>query len=431
MYLLLLFSLFFSAIVSAQYTGNALESAPHAPRAAGVKTDDRIKTYERLIAASPTSLPLKNKLAALYIQKTRETSDYSYLERADKLLAQVLATDPKEYEARRLKNLVEMNRHNFTIVAASARELSKIAPKDTQNWGTLGDALMEMGEYKEAGEAFQKMVDLRPNMFSYNRLAYYRFVTGDAAGAITMMSQAAQDNSLYPENKAWYLVELGNLYFKTGKWAEAERTYRTAIETFSGSHGAHAGLGSALAAQGRIAEAIESYKRAQSITPLPQYAGALSDLYALAGNKEESRKQVEMVDVAAKLEKAANQKANRTLAILYANQERNLPEALALAEADLKVRKDVYTWDALAWALYKNKKLEQARQASSEALKAGTPEALFYYHAGMIARAAGDPAEAEKLLEKALALNSRFDPRQAQIAQTTLQEIAARASATK
>ena len=57
----------------------------------------------------------------------------------------------------------------------------------------------------------------------------------------------------------------------------------------------------------------------------------------------------------------------------------------------LKLRHDVYTYDALAWALYKNQRIEEAARASDEALKLGAPEALFYYHAGMIANAMGIP----------------------------------------
>jgi len=117
-------------------------------------------------------------------------------------------------------------------------------------------------------------------------------------------------------------------------------------------------------------------------------------------------------------------KANRTLALVYANQDRNLPGALQLAQADFEVRQDVYTYDALAWALFKNKRYEEARKASDQSLKLGTPEAQFFYHAGMIANALGDRAAARTQLEKALRLNTGFDIRQAAIARQTLAALA-------
>ena len=49
------------------------------------------------------------------------------------------------------------------------------------------------------------------------------------------------------------------------------------------------------------------------------------------------------------------------------------------------MRQDVYTYDALAWTLYKNKQCSEAQQATERALKMDTPEPSFYSHAGMIA----------------------------------------------
>ena len=116
--------------------------------------------------------------------------------------------------------------------------------------------------------------------------------------------------------------------------------------------------------------------------------------------------------------RANQEKTNRNLALVFADQDRNF--ALELAQAELEVRGDVYTYDALAWALCKNGKLVEAARAAGQALQFGTPEPTFYYHAGMIAHALGNKAEAAKYLERALALNPAFDPRHAEIARTTL-----------
>jgi tetratricopeptide (TPR) repeat protein len=387
-------------------------------------TDQRIALYERWVAADPNSVSSQTLLAGAYIQKTRETTDYDYLNRASKIIDKVLAKK-KDYEALRLRNVVEMNLHHFSKVVEYAGAMTRSAPTDPQNWGALGDALLEMGRYDDARAAFEKMMSIRANLFSYNRLAFYRFVTGDVDGGIAMMQQAVEAGARFPENKAWCLVELGNMYFKTGKLPDAAHAYRDAIATFPTLHTAYAGLASVQAAEGNLAAAIGSYKRAQSITPMVQYAGALHDLYDATGKKAEAQQQADLVDVTAKLEEASNMKANRTLALVYANQDRNLPGALKLAQADFEVRQDVYTYDALAWALFKNKRYDEARKASEQSLKLGTPEAQFFYHAGMIANALGDRAAARTQLEKALRLNAGFDIRQAAIARQTLAAITA------
>ena len=402
-----------SSASSAQIPG--LKSAP-------ATADERIALYERWVSADPANIGNQTLLAGAYIQKTRETTDYSYLDRASKIVERVLA-QTRDYEALRLRNLIELNLHHFSKVVEYAREMTRSAPSDPQNWGSLGDALLETGDYPAAFEAFQRMLSIRRNLFSYNRMAYYRFITGDSEGGIAMMRDAVQAGARYPENKAWCLVELGGMYFKTGRWREARQAYSEAIETFPALHAAHAGLGSVLAAQGDLPQAIESYKRAQSITPLVQYAGVLHDLYASSGRKAEAQHQADVVDLIAKLESASNIKANRTLALVYANQDRNLAVSLDLAQADFEVRQDVYTYDALAWALYKNKRYHEARQASEKALKLGTPEAMFHFHGGMIANALNDGATASACLKKALQINPGFDVRQAAVARKTLAEI--------
>ena len=51
---------------------------------------------------------------------------------------------------------------------------------------------------------------------------------------------------------------------------------------------------------------------------------------------------------------------NRELALFYADHDMKLKDALALAQKELEVRHDVYTWDARAWTLYKNGKAKEA-----------------------------------------------------------------------
>jgi len=285
---------------------------------------------------------------------------------------------------------------------------------------------MELGRYDDAADAYQKMVTLRPDQSSYNRASYFRWVTGDATGAIAIMQQAIASGSPAAENTAWCLVDLGNLYFKTGRLGKAEQAYRSAMKTFVGYYPAYAGLGRVQSAQGKLREAIESYQRAQSAVPMPEYAEALSNLYERTGRKAEARRQLDLIEIVDKMARANNEKTNRNLALVFADQDQNLARALELAQAETGVRGDVYTYDALSWTLYKNGRPEEAQQAVAKALQFGTQEPAFYYHAGLIAAALDKRAEAAKYLERALALNPHFDVRQAEIAENTLRSLQSR-----
>ena len=388
-----------------------------------LKTDDRITYLQKVVAAKPDSLHAKVLLAGANVQKMRETTDFGYIERASKLLDSVLTTDAKNYEARRLRTEIQLEYHQFSKAAASSRELIGMNASDPWNWGTLGDALIEMGDYDQGADSFQKMMDLRPDLSSYNRAAHYRFLTNDAKGAVEVMQHAVSAGSSSPENVAWCLVELGHIYFKTDQLLAAENSYRKALMYFPGSHAAHAGVGRVQAAQGNLDDAINSYTKARTATPMPDYAAALGDLYEAKGLKKEAAQQAQFVDAIYQLMRANKEKANRNLSLIYSDHNRNLGAALELAEAELDVRKDIYTYDALAWALYKHKRYDEAEAASIKARKLETPEPAFYYHAGMIAAARNKTEEARANLQKALALNPKFDFVQARLAAEKLQEL--------
>jgi tetratricopeptide (TPR) repeat protein len=85
-----------------------------------------------------------------------------------------------------------------------------------------------------------------------------------------------------------------------------------------------------------------------------------------------------------------------------------LAEALDLAQKELEVRHDIYTWDALAWALYKNGKLTEAASASEKATRFGTRDSLILFHAGMIAEKLGQREQARSDLTEALQINPHF-----------------------
>jgi Tfp pilus assembly protein PilF len=97
-------------------------------------------------------------------------------------------------------------------------------------------------------------------------------------------------------------------------------------------------------------------------------------------------------------------------------------EAYAYAVKENAVRHDVFGADAVAWTALKAGKVDVAQSAIKDALKFGTKEARLLYHAGMIARAAGDLNGSREFLKQALALNPQFDPLQAQLARKALEQ---------
>jgi tetratricopeptide (TPR) repeat protein len=390
--------LLFTAFAAAQSSSpdriaGALQERVLADQAARLKTDDRISLYNAMVQERPENLHYQVLLAGAYIQKMRETTDFSYVDRASKILERVLAADSSNYEALRLRTEVELERHNFKRVVEYSMQLTAIGPQDPWNWGTLGDAYIEIGDYDKAADSYQKMMNLRPDLSSYNRAAHYRFLMNDMAGAIDIMKRAIDAGSTSPENIAWCWVELGGYYLKTNRLGEAEHAYTNALRTFPHYHPALAGLGKVYKAEDKTSAAIESFTQAQAIVPLPDYAAALYDLYLQQGKKAEADRQMAMIDTIDRLAKANGEKVNRNLALIYADHDHRVDRALELAQAELDSRQDIYTFDALAWALYKNGKYPEAEAAMEKAVRLHTPEPAFRMHAEKIREAVAEATQ--------------------------------------
>ena len=381
----------YAALLFLALTMSAQSLSPREPALADqlvhTTTDQRIRTCEKLLAAKPGDTKLQIELISAYLQKLRESADFTYMDRASKLVDKMLEADGGSLVALRFQNEIDLQRHDFKAVADRAQDMLKYAPSDAGLWANLGDSLMELGEYPRAGAAYLRMFSLRPSLSSYNRLAWYRFVTGDPQSAIQLMQEAIQAGDPVPENNAWCLAELGDMYFKTGQLTEARASYASALATFPSLHRALAGLGRIDAAQGRNDDAIREYLHAQSIVPLPDYAGALEDLYSATGQTDKANQQRAMIKTIEKLGQANKEKVNRNLALLLADHDRDLDVALNLIETELPTRGDVYTWDAYSWILFKNHRLDEASEASAKAMRLNTPEPKFRYHAEQIAKA--------------------------------------------
>ena len=75
------------------------------------------------------------------------------------------------------------------------------------------------------------------------------------------------------------------------------------------------------------------------------------------------------------------------LARFMADHDRNLPDALSLAQRAAADWHDIFTEDALAWCYFKNGKLQDAASTIKEARRTGTKDQTILRHAAEIDRA--------------------------------------------
>jgi tetratricopeptide (TPR) repeat protein len=378
-------------------------------------------------------------LGAAYFQRARETGDVSDYQHAEESLTKSLdlvSVDFSSETAFETMAEVCMGEHRFTDALAYAHKALSLGTGDVSPFAIVGDAYADMGEYDKAAEAYGRLtprdMTLSPRA-AYardSRLAYLKFISGDTAEAIRLMHASMLEGveaQLPKENLAWLYYELGEFESQGGDAFSANAAYLEALNTHPGDYRALAGLAKLRAGLGRYAEATVLYQKAIAVVPMPIFIAELGDLYAKTGDAHNAQKQFALVEYIGMLGHINQVLHNRDLAQFYADHDVKLTEALDLAQKELEVRHDVYTWDALAWALLKNGKLTDAADASAKALKFGTKDSMLLFHAGMIAAALGQREQAQSRLKQALEINPHFHPMYASVAQNKVTELESQA----
>jgi tetratricopeptide (TPR) repeat protein len=421
-----------AAVAAAALLGGILAGSPGAghvarvdPKVAadrlldGFAVGDTAATIARLahrVRANPEDAEGLALLGLAYQQRVRETGDPSLYPRSEEALRRSIELVADNDLAVTGLAALAASRHRFGDAARLARQALSINPYSAPALGLLGDASIETGDYEAAFRAFDRMAALKPTAAAYARVAYARELLGRTGTAITAMKLAVSAAAATAEPAAWTRVELGNLYFNSGRLRHAERAYREALARFPGYHRAEAALARVAAARGRLDESVAFYRRALEAVPLPEYAARLAETLTAGGREAEAADAYELVDVMQRLFEANGARTELETALVDLDRNVDLADALARVREAFAERRSIEADDILAWALYRNGRCAEALRHSNRALRLGTRDALKHFHRGMIERCLGRSAAARESFRTALAINPYFSPRWAPVA---------------
>ena len=347
-------------------------------------------------------------LGLAYQQRARETGDSAYYPKSEGVLRRALALDSKDYLAVSGLGSLALSRHRFRDALTFGEQARKLNPYSARAYGVIGDAYVELGRYREAFAAFDRMNKLRPSLSSYARVSYGRELIGHTAAAIRAMKLAVDAATGAAEPIAWTHVQLGKLYWNHGRLALAEREYRLALQVFPGyAYGLDA-LAEVAAAKGDYRQAIALERSAVEAIPLPQYVGALGDLYRATGRPALAQRQYALIGAIEQLLQANGVKTDLEIALFQIDHGIGLRHALARARLGRAERPSVDGDDVLGWALVRNGRCAEGLQWSKRSLRLGTQDAVKFFHRGMAERCAGHAAPARAWFRRALALNPHF-----------------------
>jgi tetratricopeptide (TPR) repeat protein len=375
---------------------------------AGTSTDTLIGSLQEKVRENPKDFDSHINLANAYLQKVRETGDPTLYTKTEDLLGEAQKLDDHSPELFATRGRLALARHDFAAALQNGTRALALDPESASYHGIVGDAQIELGMYDEAINSYQEMVDRRPDFDSFSRVAYARELYGDPEGSIEAMEFALQAGSGTPENVAWAHVQLGNLWFTSGKLVEAQKAYGLSNRTAGAYAPALAGQAKIAAARGDLEQAATFYRQAFNRMPLPEYAIALGDVYAVMGEKVKAEEQYDLVKSMDKLLRANGVDTDLEIALFNADHDIDLQPSLAKARAAYDARPSIHAADALAWTLYKTGNYKEAQKYSSEAMRLGTRDPLKIFHAGMISKALGEKEQAHAYLQQAIDLNPHF-----------------------
>jgi tetratricopeptide (TPR) repeat protein len=377
------------------------------PTATIAPTQAEIVELESRVATDPEDAGAQRDLGLALLQRIRETADPSLYAPAEAALDQARRLAPDDILALVGIGGLQLGRHQFAEALATGTAAVAAFPGYAPAHGVLVDALVELGRYKEAVTEVDRMVALSSDLASLARLSYVRELHGDLAGALKSMQQAAASPGLATENTAFVTALVGNLLVANGHPDEARSAYEAALAIVPAHAPSIAGLGRLAVGAGDLQEARARFQQASDILPLPEYVIALGEVDEALGDPTAGAKSYALARAEIQLFQASGVMVDVDLALFEADHG-DPSRSLELATAGYALTPTTRAADALAWALHRLGRDEDAAVRSKEALRLGSKDPLLRYHAGAIEAALGQKAAARRDLEMALATDPGF-----------------------
>lgn len=396
--------------------------------AADVEARDReIELFERRAAEDEWSAGDRAWLASLLLQRSRETGSHHDVVRAEELARRALELRTvRNHESWAVLSASLLEQHRFREAQEAAERLTEAEPENVAFRAHLAEIELELGEYELAGTRFTSLEPFRDNLDVAPRLARWKELNGrpDEARALLYVARqrASARVNMPREQLAWFHLRVGDLELRHGRFREAEKAFQGGLALVPDDYRLLAGMARLEAARQNWTASIEYAERVMGTLLDPSTLALMSDVYAAMGEPEKAEEYATVMAIAVESQET---EFHRDWALFLLDRGTKMEEVLARAERELATRRDIYTNDAYAWALFRAGRFDEAGRQMERTLRLGTEDALLLYHAGMIARAEGHPDRAEKQLKRSLKINPRFHPAHVRSARATLDSLRA------
>jgi len=312
--------------------------------------------------------------------------------------------------------------HRFVEARESAELAAKLSGNDPQSLRQLGDVLLELGAYDDFNLLVKTYPEVTKTPEGMAMMSRWYEVSGKPESSVLMLNTAIDlvkdSGKLDGEIFGWYQAQLGWTHLRNGDHESARVAFDSALKGNPLERKAIAGLARLAFESKDWEQVVVLSKRANAIAPLTDVMGW--EIIALSELNRQSEATVLMAEIKRLNDIGADKGAGalhshgesgamhshghsdeaesrhthgRLYSQFLADAGRDLEFAHHAAEEDLQWRKDIYAYDAFAWATYRfwlldpvaqiegDGLLTEAKVAIKKAMSLGTKDVLILAHA--------------------------------------------------
>ncbi|MDQ6610960.1 MAG: tetratricopeptide repeat protein [Gemmatimonadota bacterium] len=348
--------------------------------------DEQIAVWKKALDSDPVSAIAMTQLAALHMQRARESGNYQ-----DYITAEAYAR--KSLSKRTQRNgpaavtlvSILLAQHRFTDARDIAKELVDRESDIPQYRSLLGEVSIEVGDYATASIMFDSVWTERAHLSNAPRLARWLELNNHVPEARRMLIEARDDAmarmDVAKEQKAWFDLRLGDLELRSEHLRAAEKAFRAGLDIEPADPRLMSAMARLSAANNDNKAAIEWGERAIAEQLDPATLGIVGDAYAAMGDSAKSNEYFHTLEIAVTQQPGAY---HRAWSLYLLDHNLRVNEVLGKAQDELKDRKDIYGYDIVAWALHKAGRNAEAEAMMKQALRLDTQDPLLQRHQAAI-----------------------------------------------
>lgn len=258
----------------------------------------------------------------------------------------------------------------------------------------------QAGRLAEAEPLYKQALNLNPeHPDALHLLGVLCSQSGRHEEAIELIGQAlaVKDSAIFHNN-------LGMAYKNTGRFAEAEASFRRALALKADDPSAHFNLGCVLGDTERLEDAVIEFKRAIELAP--GYAEACHNLGNVLRDMKRLDESAEAYRQAIAINPDYAETCNNLAVVL--KEQGKLDEAVGFYERAVKINPDfMAAWNNLAHALFKQRKFKEATAAYQRVIALSPHNADAYNDLGVTLKERGFLDEAIICYDKAIVIEPK------------------------